>query len=456
MLPPNKHRELSRFLASLPPRKALKLAAAAERKRIAGESGLPFDLILDGLRPILAEEEALRTPTPQRLFCEAFADFLVDDREHKQPGRIARASVRALWRWLGTEGLRNRLAELEAHVADAVLAENHQRQDELLERMRREVLQCLSAALGRAAGSRNERLVLAAKFGSEDTLIDIEEIAFLLAAADDLLPLRELLPRRIANLTDEHIKCVLDARSRIATRNRDLAPYLGLLLLARLDQPWQALRLTGTGRRGRTDLNAVGDLLFADLEHLAIDIASTQTATFEPTLLAARLAKFDRLTTGLAAEIRARHGAQWGQSLTKLRHLATATMEALVAQAPREMIAALPLVKASAFSLRRQRQPDLTREPDPMKVDNAQRWARLLACVAPHAAGSRYQAAHKKAIDQVSNYLTTYAESAAAELHSPDIAKHARVQGYLACANDLLNTIIHAAEDETLHHRAAG
>jgi hypothetical protein len=120
------------------------------------------------------------------------------------------------------------------------------------------------------------------------------------------------------------------------------------------------------------------------------------------------------------------------------------------------MIAALPLVKTSTFSLRRSRQPDLTREPDPMKVDNAQRWARLLACVAPHAAGSRYQAAHRKAIDQVSSYLTTYAESAAAELHSPDIAKHARVQGYLACANDLLNTIIHAAEDETLHHRAAG
>jgi hypothetical protein len=127
----------------------------------------------------------------------------------------------------------------------------------------------------------------------------------------------------------------------------------------------------------------------------------------------------------------------------------------MIAQAPREVVAALPLLKPSAFSFRRDRQPDLSREPDPMKVDNAQRWARLLACVAPHAGGTRYQAAHKKAVDQISTYLTGYAQSAAAELHSPDIAKHARVQGFLACANDLLNTIIHAAEDEAPSHRVA-
>jgi hypothetical protein len=452
MLPLNKQRELSRFLATLPPAKALKLAAAAERKRIAGEHGLPFDLILDGLRPLLAEQEALRTPTPQRLFCETFADFLVDDREHKQPGRIARTSLRVLWRWLAAEGLRTRLAELEAHIADAVLAENLARRDELLERLRVEVVRALNGALSRANESRNERLVLAAKLGGEETLIDIEEIAFLLSAAEDLLPLRELLPRRINNLTDEHIKHVLDARARVTARNRDLVPYFGLLLLARLDQPWQALRLTGTGRRGRTDLNAVGDLLFADLEHLSIDIASAQPDSFIPEALALKLGKFERLTAGLANEIRARHGAQWGQALVKLRQLAGGTIDALLAQAPREITAALPLTKPAPFSMRRQRQPDLSREPDPMKFDNAQRWARLLAAVAPHVKGS---AAYKKAFDAVSVYLTTYAESAAAELRAPGIEKHARVQAYLAYANDLLNTIIHASEDEKLDHRVA-
>jgi hypothetical protein len=455
MLPPDKQRELARFLSSLPPSKALKLAAAAERKRIAGESGLPFDAILDSLRPVLAEQEALRTPSPQRLFCEVFADFLVDDREHKQPGRIARASVRALWRWLESEGMPTRLPELEAHIADAVLAENIQRQDDLLERLRHEVLLCLHDALSRANENRNERLALAAKFRSEETLIDIEEMAFLLATAQDLLPLRELLPRRIANLTDEHIKHVLDARARVSARNRDLVPYMGLLLLARLDQPWQALRLTGTGRRGRPDLNAVGDILVADLEHLALDIASTQAATFDPELLAARLAKFNRLCAGLGDEIRARHGEQWGQALTRLRQLADATVEGLVAQAPRQIAAALPLVKSSPFSLRRQRQPDLSREPDPMKFDNAERWALFLACVAPHTEGSGYQSAHKKAFDAVSSYLSAYAECAAAELRSPDIATHARVQAYLAYANELLNTIIRVSDDEKADQRAA-
>ena len=455
MLPLTKQRELSRFLAMLPPAKALKLAAAAERKRIAGERHLPFDLILDGLRPILAEQEALRTPTPQRLFCEPFADFLVDDREYKQPGRILRSSVRALWRWLGTDLMRTSLAEHEAHLADAVLADNEAQQEQCARRMRHEVLRHVHAALQRTTESRSDRLVLAARLGSEEALIDIEEIVFLLAAEADLKDLREQLPRRIANLTDDQIQCVVDARARVSAHNRDLVPYLGILLLARLDQPWQALRITGTGRRGRTDLNAVGDLLLADAEHLAIDIAATQTDALEPDLFAIKLGKFERLMSGLAAEIKSRHGAPWAQAIAKLRQLASGTLTKLLTQAPDEIASALPLMKPGAFALRRARQPDLSREPDPMKVDRAQRWAHFLAVVAPHAKGTGYDAPYCKAFEAVSSYLTAYAESAAAELRSPDIERHGRVQPYLTCANELLNTIINVSEDERYDHRAA-
>jgi hypothetical protein len=88
---PTKEHELKRLLATLPADKALTLAAAVERGRLAGDRSLPVETILDGLRPTLRRAQARRVPTAQRLFCEPFADFLVDDpREYKQPGRFAR------------------------------------------------------------------------------------------------------------------------------------------------------------------------------------------------------------------------------------------------------------------------------------------------------------------------------------------------------------------------------
>jgi hypothetical protein len=286
-------------------------------------------------------------------------------------------------------------------------------------------------------------------------LIDIEEITFLLKSAGDLAMARAMLPKRIDALTDEHIDQLLAARSHLSETNRELIPYLGLLVLARLDQPWHALRLTGTGRRGRTDLSVVGDILLADAESLAVDIAATQVDLLDPDALAAKLHRFERLTRGLTEEIRSRHGERWGQTLTRTKQLAFETMEGLFTQAPREIAAALPLAKAGTFSIRRQRQPDLTHEPDPMKLDRALRWTYLLTNTAPVARTSTLQAAHQKAFETVSSYLTTYAECAAAELRSPGIEKHARVQAYLKHANELLHLLIGASEEDLANERAA-
>lgn len=455
MLPFAKQRQLCQFLAALPASRALELAALAERKRVAGEHNFPADMILDALRPTLAECEALRTSTPQRLFCEPFSDFLVDERDHKQPGRIARSSVRVLWRWLAKGGMQNTLHELEAQISDAVLAENVRAQDHLLQRLRREILKVLTGALSLANESRNSRYDLAARLGGEEVLIDIEEIAFLLKSEDGLAGLREVLPKRITDLTDDHVDQVLASRANLSEKNRELIPYLGLLVLARLDQPWQALRLTGTGRRGRTDLSVVGDTLLADAESLAVDIASTQVDLLDPDALSAKLQNFERLARGLTDEIRDRHGAQWGQTLTRTKQLAFETVEGLFAQAPREIAAALPLAKVGTFSMRRQRQPDLANDPDPMKLDRALRWTYLLTNTAPVARSSSLLGAHQKAFETVSGYLTTYAECAAVELRSPGIEKHTRALAYLKHANELLHLLIGASDDDVAGERAA-
>lgn len=460
---PAKEHELKRFLASLPPDKATTLAAAVERGRLTGESALPVDLILDGLRPTLRRVQARRIPTPQRLLFEPIQDFLVDDpREYKQPGRIARSSIRVLWRWLAKDAMRVGLADLESQIARAILTRETKRQAELVARLQSEVVAVVRSASENAVEGSTERRVLSTKFGGEDALLDIEEIELLLGGAQDLSQLRALLPKRIDMLTEQHTSFVRDVYDHLASRRPELCPYVGLLVLGRLKRPWEALRLAGVMSRrtneilfSQTDMGVVGDILLADMENLALDIASVRPETIEPDPLLTKLERFVQMSGGLVREIGVRRDGKWGQRLIKIRGVASDAMDALIARAPREITAALPIQRLGAFGGRGPRRPDLSREPDTTRVERALLWGKLLAGATPYAGGGAFYAAHKDAFEEVSQYLRSYADSLVTELKTLDFEKRPRAQAYLAHAETLSDTVLGVEETDLIRRRAA-
>ena len=459
---PTKEHELKRLLATLPADKALTLAAAVERGRLAGDRSLPVEMILDGLRPTLRRAQAPRVPTAQRLFCEPFADFLVDDpREYKQPGRIARSTVRALWRWL-RDTLRVGLAEIETQVSRAVFARDMRMQTEAAQRMQAEILNLLRTALDRAAQGSTERRVLAAKFGSEEALADLEEIASLLMGANDLAPLRGLLPRRIDTLTEQHSAFVRDIYDQLTARKSDLSPYVGLLVLARLKRPWEALRLASIVSRrtndalfSASDMGIVGDVLLADMENLALDIASARPDNIDADVLLTKLDRFVQMSGGLVREIGVKREGKWGQRLIKIRQLASDAMDSLIVRAPREITAALPVQRLGAFGGRGPRRPDLSRDPDGVRCERALMWGRLLAGSTPYAGGGAFYAAHKDAFEEVSQYLRTYTESMMAELRTLEFDKRPRAMAFQQQAEALSDVILGLEETEQIRRRAA-
>jgi len=460
---PAKEHELKRFLASLPPDKATTLAVAVERGRLAGQSALPVDLILDGLRPTLRRVQARRIPTPQRLLCEPIQDFLIDDpRDYKQPGRIVRSSIRVLWRWLAKDAMRVGLADLESQIARAILTRETKLQAELVTRLQSEVVAIVRSASERAVEGSTERRVLATKFGGEDALLDIEEIALLLGGAYDLAPLRAHLPKRIDMLTDQHTSFVRDVYDQLASRRPELCPYVGLMVLARLKRPWEALRLAGVMSRrtneilfSQTDMGVVGDILLADMENLALDIASVRPEMIDPDPLLSKLERFVQMSGGLVREIGVRRDGKWGQRLIKIRGVASDAMDALIARAPREITAALPIQRLGAFGGRGPRRPDLAREPDTSRVERALLWGKLLAGATPYAGGGAFYAAHKDAFEEVSQYLRSYADSLVAELKTLDFEKRPRAQAYLAHAETLSDTVLGVEETDLIRRRAA-
>lgn len=459
---PAREQELKQFLASLPADKASKLALAVERARLAGERSLPANLILDGLRPTLKRLGLRRSPTPQRLFCEPFADFLVEAREYKQAGRIARSTISALWQWLGREGLRSVLTDFEHQITRSVLARDTRREAELVHMLQAEVATIIHAAVERVSGAGTERRILAVKFGGEEALFDVEEIAMLLSASGELSPLRSLLPKRIDTLTEQHTVLIRDIYEELAARHPELCPYVGLLVLGRLRRPWEVLRLAGiVSARTRapvfspTDMGLIGDILLADMENMALDIASVRPDTLDPDSLLNKLEHFTQMSGGLVREIGARRDGKWGQRLIKIRQLASDAMDALIARAPREITAALPIQRLGAFGGRGPKRPDFARDPDAAKIDRAILWGKLLAGSTPYAGGGDFHAAHKDAFEEVSNYLLSYTESIVIELKTLDFDRRPRAQSFLSHTEALTSAILGHEETEHIRRRVA-
>jgi hypothetical protein len=454
--------ELKNFLASLPADKATKLALAVERGRLAGERGLPAELILDGLRPTLKRLGLRRSPTAQRLFCEPFADFLVEHREYKQAGRIARSTIISLWKWLAKEGLRSTLTDFEHQITRSVLARDTRSETELVHQLQAEAASIIHNAVERVNGAGTERRILAVKLGGEEALFDVEEIAVLLSAAGDLSPLRGLLPKRIDTLNDQHTALIRDIYEELSVRRPELCPYVGLLVLGRLKRPWEVLRLAaimGTHTKAplfnQSDIGLIGDILLADMENMALDIASVRPDTLDPDALLNKLDRFTQMSGGLVREIGAKREGKWGQRLIKIRQLASDAMDALIARSPREITAALPIQRLGAFGGRGPKRPDFAKDPDAMKVDRALMWGKLLAGSTPYAGGGDFHAAHKDAFEEVSNYLLTYTESIVVELRTLDFDKRPRAQSYLAHTEALSSAILGHEETEHIRRRVA-
>lgn len=441
--------ELAALLRKLSPEKALKLAAFAEEQRNAGTRAFPSDLILESLRPTLSQLRAERLPTALRMLCEPVEEFLVDRRDFKQPGRIARRSIRALWRWLSEEALPNDLPDLEAQLSSAILSGNVWLQEGLHERLQHDVLQAIRAAADYAQSDAG-RYTLARRLGGDDVLTDMEEIGFLIARARPLVQVRTKLPARIETLSDDQLAIVREACDALSAEQSDLKPYAALLVLRRLDQPWEGLRLIGSDR----DFEAAAEVLLTDVEGLALDIAGVQPATFDPSFLLPKLDRFVRSCVGLIRELRGAGQANWRQRLLRTHQLAACALNELVAGAPAAIASALPMTRPPALSMRRHREPGLTAVPDPFKLRRALEWTQFLAASAPYARGGGFHEAHAHAFEAACDYVKSYAESAARELHTPDRSKHERLQAYLAHADQILEALLKAPDAEQYRYRA--
>jgi hypothetical protein len=288
---------------------------------------------------------------------------------------------------------------------------------------------------------------------------DAREIAVMLAAAPEICELQDRLPREIPSLMEDAIHAFRDVYDRLAETGSDAAPYLPLVVMNRLEKPWEALRLPLSISRktqetllASTDMGLVGEILFAAIETHSSAVRAATPIQFNADSLLAHIERFTTLSSGVVNEVELRRDGVWGQRLIKDRAAVAEVMDGFMDRAPKEILAALPMQKTGT-SPAAPKAPDFSRHADAEKCDRALSYARLVAGCRRFAAAASFAASLKRADEEVGMALRSYNEEIVRELRVASEEARLNAEQFAAVATELTAILFSPEEGEFMRRR---
>src|SRR5215207_9904516 len=111
------------YLAQLPPQSQALLMREFERAIERGEDIAVANFVLEQLRKVVRgteedDETRPRTDDPARLLFRPLEPFLVESNFPVRPGQVRRASLLAVWQWLGRDGAPDAARAFETALAE--------------------------------------------------------------------------------------------------------------------------------------------------------------------------------------------------------------------------------------------------------------------------------------------------------------------------------------------------
>ena len=407
MLSPDKTGLLKAFLGGLPGPIAARLAMAVEVDRLLDGHVLPHDDILESLRPILRRDQGERTATPLRLFCRPFQDLLTCAPRIgvKQKGVLTRSSLVPVWNWLAGTVLPTQTIRYIADVKALALAHKN---DEA-QACAMAFWPLAGAAMADALKGAEARKALAKALGDPLAVEDADEMALLLCAGEAIEKLEMVLPKGTPGLNEELLWALRAVYDELSVSHPDVASYVAVIAMNRLNRPWEALRLPMMISRKndetlicKTDMGLVGEILFARMDALKTSIQATRHPLFNADVLMEEVKTFADLSSHIVKEIELKRGGEWGKRLLSERVMIGKVMEGFMDRAPREVAAGLPMQKATGG--------DFSRPIGAEKQEMALRYTRLVTGCRNFAAAASFAAKQKDIYDELCALLKRYNE----------------------------------------------
>jgi hypothetical protein len=283
-----------------------------------------------------------------------------------------------------------------------------------------------------------------------DEIEDAREMALLILEGEEMLKVQATLPKPPARISEEILWQLRSSYDALSERNPDVAPYVAVVAMNRLQRPWEALRLplmvcrqTGDALISKTDMGLVGEILFARMDALQAAILATRTAAFDAETLLAQVSNFSELSSSVVKEIEVRRDGEWGQRLLKDRAAVGNVMEGFMERAIKELSAALPIQKGVS---------DVTRQVAPEKRASALNYARLVGGARNFAAAASFAAKHKTVSEELAHHLRRFVEDAVRELKG-DGERRAAAEFQLSYCAELAGALLNPEEAELIRRR---
>jgi hypothetical protein len=198
----------------------------------------------------------------------------------------------------------------------------------------------------------------------------------------------------------------------------------------------------------KTDMGLVGEILFSRMDALKNAIQLTRHPLFDAEMLAEQVKSFTDLSTGITREIELKREGDWGKRLLADRAGIGRVMDGFMERAPREVLAALPLLKSSG-----PKAADFSRPVSEEKREMAMRYARLVAVSRNFAAAASFTAKQKTAQDQIGNEIRRYIEDVIRAMRDPGHPHMAVVHAQLELCVQLVTLLFSEEEAELLRRR---
>ncbi len=389
---------LREFLRGLTSEARSKLIAELERRVLRGEQDAATDLILTELRQMMREtrEGTPRRETATRLFFKLFEPFLVDDvPARRHPGRLTRNSLQTIWSFIERDLVPDDVAEFETSALAALGAGDNAKAEIAARKLQDAVALALETGLENADDRERRRFI--AQLGTPRAEEDAVNLMRIFQLRDALAMLADHLPNYVANFSDSRLT---ETRSLIAsatTRHPDILPYAALLVMQRLNEFWQLVRLAPPGLKGAID-SSYGGVVSIVLAELARRIDELRNSLRgNSAAIANLLQSIHNAVRGLRIELDPQADSPCGRELATLRKQVSEMLQAEIEGMPgrvRRLLRARPSAEI---------RPDTTL--DPIEVADTEAAITLVAACRNFAGELALNEATQRSYGDVQQYL---------------------------------------------------
>jgi len=333
---------LRSFLGGLQPGSRALLIAELERGILRGDDIGGSELILTELHRSVrdADPAAQRVSKAERLFFEPLEPFLIDDSGPESvPGRISRAALPPVWRWISTQLAAER-ARIFVDRIDAARTGDEIRSEILVRDFQDHVVERMRSAFEAVTHDAKAARRLGAQIGTPRGLEDAGSVLAVLGLRDRLAAFGSRLPGHIKALSGPQLEASKTLLDPHADARAPIFLYSLVMLLGRLAQPWQLIRLAtnaahsdAAARIAETPYALAVTLVLGEVGRM-VDELEADLKSGRGIAVAARLKAVHDALRGLRSEIDPATDTVWGRQLAVLRARISRTLTGEIEAVP--------------------------------------------------------------------------------------------------------------------------